>query len=62
MNLSRDDYDRAVRAMCAPPRRPLLEWWRNWGEALTVALAWGALVVALANADAAFGWLLGGAR
>ena len=53
MNLSRDDYDRAVRAMCAPPRRPLLEWWRNWGEAL---------VVALAHADVAFGWLLGGAR
>ena len=52
MNLSRDDYDRAVRAMCAPPRRPLLEWWRHWGEALAVALAWGALVVALANADA----------
>lgn len=62
MKLDNEDYIAAVRATCAPKRRPVREWLANWGGAIGVIIAWFALIAVFANARSCLGWLVGGAR
>ena len=50
MTLSRDDFERAVRATCAPKRRTFGEWWDDNAMWLII-FGWAAIVAVLSSVN-----------